>query len=93
MPDGRVVPFCAFNVIPELYRDATQRKYSIPAKTYEEKTGKILKREKYFREYTLEEKRNIINFYEKSIGRKLSQDEIGLNLEEAIPVISSERPE
>ncbi len=93
MPDGRVVPFCAFNVIPELYRDATQRKYSIPAKTYEEKTGKVLKKEKYFREYNMEEKRGIIDFYEKSIGRKLSQDEIGLNLNESIPVISSSKPE
>jgi len=93
MPDGRVVPFCAFNVIPELYRDATQRKYSIPAKTYEERTGKILKREKYFRDYTMEEKKRIIKFYENSIGRKLSEDEIGLNLDEPIPVISSQRPE
>ncbi len=93
MPDGRVVPFCAFNVIPELYRDATQRKYSMPAKIYEEKTGKILKKEKYYRDYTMEEKRSIIAFYERSIGRKLREDEIGLNLEEAIPVISSERPE
>ena len=93
MPDGRVVPFCAFNVIPELYRDATQRKYSIPAKTYEERTGKILKKDKYFREYTKEDKRRILAFYEQSIGRKLSEDEIGLNLEEAIPVISSQRPE
>ncbi|EQD58123.1 molybdenum cofactor biosynthesis protein A, partial [mine drainage metagenome] len=76
-----------------LYRDATQRKYSMPAKTYEQKTGKILKKEKYFREYTMEEKRSIIDFYERSIGRKLSQDEIGINLEEQIPVISSERPE
>ena len=93
MPDGRVVPFCAFNVIPELYRDATQRKYSIPAKLYEERTGKVLKREKYFRDYTMEEKRKILKFYEDSIGRKLREDEIGLNLEEAIPVISSSRPE
>ncbi len=93
MPDGRVVPFCAFNVIPELYRDATQRKYSIPAKLYEEKTGKILKKEKYFREYSLEDKKRIIAFYERSIGRKLTENEIGLNLEEKIPVISSEKPE
>ncbi len=93
MPDGRVVPFCAFNVIPELYRDATQRKYSMPAKTYEERTGKILKRDKYYRDYTMEEKRAIISFYERSIGRKLREDEIGLNLEEPIPVISSSRPE
>ncbi len=93
MPDGRVVPFCAFNVIPELYRDATQRKYSIPAKFYEEKTGKILKKEKYFREYSMEDKKRIISFYENSIGRKLTESEIGLNLEESIPVISSQRPE
>jgi uncharacterized radical SAM superfamily Fe-S cluster-containing enzyme len=93
MPDGRVVPFCAFNVIPELYRDATQRKYSIPAKLYEERTGKVLKKDKYFRDYTMAEKRSIISFYEKSIGRKLREDEIGLNLEEPIPVISSQRPE
>ncbi len=93
MPDGRVVPFCAFNVIPELYRDATQRKYSIPARLYEEKTGKILKKEKYFREYSMEDKKRIISFYENSIGRKLTESEIGLNLEESIPVISSQRPE
>ena len=41
----------------------------------------------------MEEKRKILKFYEDSIGRKLREDEIGLNLEEAIPVISSSRPE
>ena len=29
MPDGRVIPFCSFNVIPELYRDKVQRQYSV----------------------------------------------------------------
>ncbi len=28
MPDGRVVPFCTFNVIPELYRDKVQNQFS-----------------------------------------------------------------
>ena len=28
-PDLRVIPFCAFNVIPEWYRDRIQKKYSI----------------------------------------------------------------
>jgi len=28
MPDGRVVPFCTFNVIPELYRDKVQDQFS-----------------------------------------------------------------
>ncbi len=30
-PDGRIIPFCAFNVLPEIYRDAIQKKYSRPA--------------------------------------------------------------
>ncbi|MCX6803131.1 MAG: radical SAM protein [Candidatus Diapherotrites archaeon] len=29
LPDGRIVPFCAFNVIPELYRDKVQKQYSL----------------------------------------------------------------
>ena len=31
MPDGEVLPFCTFNVFPEIYRDKIQRQYSIPA--------------------------------------------------------------
>ncbi|MEM3245313.1 MAG: hypothetical protein QXN16_00925, partial [Candidatus Micrarchaeaceae archaeon] len=30
-PDGEVLPFCTFNVFPEIYRDKIQRQYSIPA--------------------------------------------------------------
>ncbi|MGC8687826.1 MAG: tetraether lipid synthase Tes, partial [Candidatus Micrarchaeia archaeon] len=30
MPDGEVLPFCTFNVFPEVYRDKIQRQYSIP---------------------------------------------------------------
>ena len=56
-------------------------------------TGKVLKKDKYFRDYSKEDKRNIISFYERSLGRKLRDDEIGLNLDEPIPVISSEKPE
>jgi 7,8-dihydro-6-hydroxymethylpterin dimethyltransferase len=33
MPDGRIIPFCAFNVLPELYRDKVQGQYSL---TWEE---------------------------------------------------------
>ncbi len=36
MPDGRVLPFCTFNVFPEVYRDKIQRQYSIPSKEWEE---------------------------------------------------------
>ncbi|MFN3268788.1 MAG: hypothetical protein ACK416_05985, partial [Zestosphaera sp.] len=27
MPDGRVVPFCTFNVLNDVYRDYVQKKY------------------------------------------------------------------
>ncbi len=72
MPDGKIVPFCAFNVIPELYRDATQRRFSMDPKLYEEKTGIDLKKEKFFRKYTDQQKQEIISFYERSIGRKIA---------------------
>lgn len=29
LPDGRIIPFCAFNVIPEIYRDKVQKQYSL----------------------------------------------------------------
>ncbi len=35
MPDGRVLPFCTFNVFPEVYRDKIQKQYSIPTKEWE----------------------------------------------------------
>jgi 7,8-dihydro-6-hydroxymethylpterin dimethyltransferase len=35
MPDGEVLPFCTFNVFPEVYRDKVQKQYSIPAKEWE----------------------------------------------------------
>ncbi len=34
-PDGEVLPFCTFNVFPEVYRDKIQRQYSIPATEWE----------------------------------------------------------
>ncbi|MCI4438445.1 radical SAM protein, partial [archaeon] len=27
-PDGRVAPFCTFNVFPDVYRDVVQKKFS-----------------------------------------------------------------
>jgi uncharacterized radical SAM superfamily Fe-S cluster-containing enzyme len=35
MPDGRVLPFCTFNVFPEVYRDKIQKQYSIPSKEWQ----------------------------------------------------------
>jgi len=39
MPDGRIVPFCAFNVLPEVYRDYVQKQYSISFEEYEKRYG------------------------------------------------------
>jgi 7,8-dihydro-6-hydroxymethylpterin dimethyltransferase len=35
MPDGRIIPFCAFNVVPELYRDKVQKQYSVNWEEFE----------------------------------------------------------
>ncbi len=64
-PDGRVLPFCTFNVIPELYRDKIQRKFSVPAKQWEKNTGKKLADDMYRRNFTKEQKDAIITSYEK----------------------------
>lgn len=50
MPDDRIVPFCAFNVIPEIYRDKVQRKYSMTYKEWLRKSGKSLEEIKYKRD-------------------------------------------
>lgn len=62
-PDGRVLPFCTFNVIPEMYRDKIQRKYSIPASDWERKTGKKLNEDKYHRQLTPDEQKAIVAHY------------------------------
>lgn len=33
-PDGRIIPFCTYNVMPKLYRDRMNRLYSIPISEY-----------------------------------------------------------
>ncbi|VVB61567.1 7,8-dihydro-6-hydroxymethylpterin dimethyltransferase [uncultured archaeon] len=41
-PDGRIIPFCAFNVLPEFYRDKINKKFGIPIAEWEKQTGKKL---------------------------------------------------
>jgi 7,8-dihydro-6-hydroxymethylpterin dimethyltransferase len=41
-PDLRIIPFCAFNVIPEWYRDRIQKKFSIPVEEWEKTHGQTL---------------------------------------------------
>ena len=44
-----IIPFCAFNVLPQLYRDKIQKKYGFSFKEWEKKTGKKMKDDVYKR--------------------------------------------
>ncbi len=48
-PDGKIIPFCTFNVIPQWYRDKIQEKYSLSIPDWEKKTGKKLEDDLYKR--------------------------------------------
>ena len=69
LPDLRVVPFCSFNVLPELYRDRVQERFSIPVSEWEARTGRRLADDRYVRSFTEEERRRIGEFYRESIAR------------------------
>ncbi|MCX6815741.1 MAG: radical SAM protein [Candidatus Aenigmarchaeota archaeon] len=80
VPDGRILPFCTFNVIPELYRDRVQRKFAIPAKEWEQKTGKSLKDSIYHRSFTKEEQEKLVTYYDqyrKTKDRPIIESEWG----------------
>jgi 7,8-dihydro-6-hydroxymethylpterin dimethyltransferase len=49
-PDGSIIPFCTFNVIPQKYRDQIQEKFSSSIPDWEKKTGKKLEDDLYKRE-------------------------------------------
>ena len=50
MPDGEVLPFCTFNVFPEVYRDKAQKQYSIPSTEWEKThPGWTYPKDKYMR--------------------------------------------
>ncbi|MCS7121630.1 MAG: radical SAM protein [Archaeoglobaceae archaeon] len=42
-PDGKIIPFCTFNVLPEIYRDKIHEKFGLPIDEWEKRTGKKLK--------------------------------------------------
>jgi len=50
MSDGRIVPFCAFNVIPEWYRDAHQESQGISITEWEKRVGRKMADEFYKRD-------------------------------------------
>jgi uncharacterized radical SAM superfamily Fe-S cluster-containing enzyme len=50
MSDGRVIPFCAFNVIPEWYRDKQQESQGLSFDQWEKKSRSKIKDDLYKRE-------------------------------------------
>ncbi|NHW22769.1 MAG: radical SAM protein [Archaeoglobales archaeon] len=36
-PDGRIIPFCTYNVLSEIYRDRIQREFGVPLEEWERK--------------------------------------------------------
>jgi uncharacterized radical SAM superfamily Fe-S cluster-containing enzyme len=50
MTDGRIIPFCAFNVIPELYRDKSQESQGISFGKWKERTGRTMDDDLYHRD-------------------------------------------
>ena len=50
MTDGRIIPFCAFNVIPEWYRDKAQKVQGIDIENWEAKAGRKITDDLYRRD-------------------------------------------
>ena len=53
MTDGRIIPFCAFNVIPEWYRDKDQKSQGISFAEWEKKNGMKMSDDFYKRDARL----------------------------------------
>ena len=49
VPDGRLIPFCTFNVIPQLYRDRLQRLFSYTIEEWESTFNRKLAEDRYVR--------------------------------------------
>ena len=52
-PDKKmpIIPFCAFNVIPQWYRDKVQKKFSLSINEWEKKTGRKMSDDVYIRKF------------------------------------------
>ncbi len=67
MPDGRIVPFCAFNVIPELYRDKVQAQFSYSWDEWKKlHPDWDYRKDKYFRTKEFVEKMRESELYRKT---------------------------
>ena len=70
-PDGRLVPFCSFNVLPELYRDRVQKAFGVPLKDWEKRTGVRITDYKY--------RRNLRKLVEGEVYRRYYEGVVNIN--------------
>ncbi|MCD6323988.1 MAG: radical SAM protein [Desulfurococcales archaeon] len=70
MPDGRMIPFCTFNVLNDIYRDYVQKKYMIPIEEWKKLKGEntIGEAIKYRRNLELIKKMTSHPLYRKTYG-------------------------
>jgi len=91
MPDGRIVPFCAFNVMPEYYRDRMQKIYSIPISEYlKRKSIRSLAEERYRRNIRKLESGEIYKKYYNGFFDPSSisyEEKKRLSIEFGVPVV------
>ncbi len=66
LTDGRIIPFCAFNVIPEWYRDKDMDSQGISFGKWEKKTGRKMQDDMYKRDVKALENSEL---YRKTYGR------------------------
>jgi len=73
MPDGRLIPFCTFNVLSDVYRDYVQRKYMLSIDEWVKRSGRELSVGKYRRNLELIKKLESSELYVKTYGRYLKK--------------------
>ncbi|MEM0362072.1 MAG: radical SAM protein [Sulfolobales archaeon] len=73
MPDGRLIPFCTFNVLNDVYRDYVQRKYMLSIDEWVRRSGVELSVGKYRRSLELIKKLESSDLYMKTYGAFLKK--------------------
>ena len=70
MTDGRIIPFCAFNVIPQWYRDKAQKSQGIPIGKWEHQAGRKITDDLYRRN---EKELERSQLYRKTYGARRAE--------------------